>query len=195
MVSITPSGFFGSSPKNILILEDFIDNYELEKLNNFIRKNTTWDNQIGFWQDRVITCENILSCDPKILEIINNIYLRSVSHVNNFFNIESTSTGPAMAKWDVGQSLVPHADKEYHDGPNKGQSNGCPLYDLGGIFYINDNYEGGEIYFPNQNLEFKPKAGSGYIFPGDMNYIHGVREIKSGTRYTLPVFWTITKHL
>jgi hypothetical protein len=27
-----------------------------------------------------------------------------------------------------------------------------------------------------------------------MNYIHGVTEITSGIRYTVPFFWTIVKH-
>jgi len=50
------------------------------------------------------------------------------------------------------------------------------------------------LYFPKQGLEFKPKAGSAYFFPGDLHYIHGVKEIKSGVRYTCPRFWIIKAH-
>jgi hypothetical protein len=62
------------------------------------------------------------------------------------------------------------------------------------LFYINDDYEGGELYFPNQGIQFKPKRGSAYFFPGDMNYVHGVTKIKSGIRYTCPFFWEILEH-
>ena len=62
------------------------------------------------------------------------------------------------------------------------------------LFYLNDDYEGGELYFPLQDVKFKPKKGAAYFFPGDKNYIHGVTEIKSGIRYTCPFFWEITKH-
>jgi predicted 2-oxoglutarate/Fe(II)-dependent dioxygenase YbiX len=99
-----------------------------------------------------------------------------------------------MVKWLPGQLQMPHADKELHDGPDAGTPNDFPWYDLAGLFYLNDDYEGGELYFPNQDVQFKPKAGAAYFFPGDKNYIHGVTEIKSGIRYTVPFFWTILSH-
>ena len=61
-------------------------------------------------------------------------------------------------------------------------------------FYLNDDYKGGELHFPKQNIAFKPKARAAYFFPGDRNFIHGVTEIKSGMRYTCPFFWTILEH-
>jgi hypothetical protein len=85
---------------------------------------------------------------------------------------------------------MPHADKQL---PN-GEPNDFPWFDIAGLFYLNDDYEGGELYFPNQGIEFKPKPGAAYFFPGDLNYVHGVREIKSGIRYVIPFFWTIKKH-
>jgi hypothetical protein len=62
------------------------------------------------------------------------------------------------------------------------------------VLMLNSDYEGGELYFPNQGIQFKPKAGAAYFFPGDMNYIHGVTETKSGIRYVCPFFWTIKSH-
>jgi predicted 2-oxoglutarate/Fe(II)-dependent dioxygenase YbiX len=78
-----------------------------------------------------------------------------------------------------------------HEGENSGKPNNFPYYDIAGLMYLNDDYEGGELYFPQHGIEFKPKAGAAYFFPGDKNFIHGVREVTSGTRYTLPFFWTI----
>jgi hypothetical protein len=44
-------------------------------------------------------------------------------------------------------------------------------YDLASLFYFNDEYEGGELYFPVQHgIEFQPKAGAAYFFPGDRHY-------------------------
>ena len=57
-----------------------------------------------------------------------------------------------------------------------------------------EDYEGGELYFPIQGIEFKPKARAAYFFPGDMNFIHGVRPVLSGCRYTSPFFWSILSH-
>ena len=87
----------------------------------------------------------------------------------------------------------PHADKELHEGPDAGTANEFPWYDIGTVFYLNEDYVGGELYFPKQNVTFKTKARGAYFFPGDMNYIHGVNVVTEGTRYTCPFFWTVTK--
>jgi len=76
----------------------------------------------------------------------------------------------------------------------RAEPNDFPWYDLAGLFYFNDDYEGGELYFPQHGIEFQPVAGAAYFFPGDMYYAHGVRPIKSGNRFTSPFFWTIVKH-
>lgn len=205
--SITPSGFFGDSSRNIVSLDHFITGEELYKLNSFIRGNTVWDvtetqyNDNGtviydsnYWEDRVITQQNIDKVDPKINNIIKGMVHRLKIKVDDFFQVDALPTPPAMVRWLPGQLQMPHADKELHSGPDAGKPNDFPWYDIAGLFYINDDYEGGELYFPNQGIQFKPKAGSAYFFPGDMNYIHGVTEVKSGIRYTVPFFWTILSH-
>jgi len=206
-VSITPSGFFGSSKSNIVEFEGFLSQEELETLNNFIRNNTTWDvtethyNENGtviydsnYWEDRVITYPNLMKVNPDIINILERLVARFKPKVDSFFQVDASPTNPALVRWLPGQLQMPHADKELHDGPDAGLPNDFPWYDIAGLFYLNDDYEGGELYFPNQDLQFKPKAGAAYFFPGDMNYIHGITEIKSGIRYTVPFFWTILKH-
>jgi len=51
------------------------------------------------------------------------------------------------------------------------------------LFYLNDDYVGGEIFFPNKegDLRIKPVAGSVVIFPSNMS--HGVDKMISGKRY------------
>jgi hypothetical protein len=207
MVSITPSGFFGDSPDNIVTLEDFMTEYEVSYLNNFIRNNENWDvtethyNENGtviydsdYWANRVASYPTIEKSDPKIPDIIQGMVERLKKEVDAYFNVDASPTSPAMVRWLPGQLQMPHADKELHTGPDAGKPNDFPHYDIAGLFYINDDYEGGELYFPNQGIKFKPKAGAAYFFPGDKNYIHGVSEIISGIRYTVPFFWTILAH-
>ena len=111
-----------------------------------------------------------------------------------FYNVNAKATSPAIVRWPVGTRQEPHADKELHEGPDAGTPNAFPWYDIASIFYINDDYEGGELYFPLQGIEFKPKARAAYFFPGDMNFIHGVRPVLNGCRYTSPFFWSIRSH-
>lgn len=205
--SITPSGFFGSSAENIITLEDFMTEEEIKTLDLFIRSNSEWDytethyNENGtvtydakYWEDRVATYPTIEKTDPQIVKVIEGMVARLKVEVDNFFGVDALPTSPAMVRWLPGQFQMPHADKELHNGPDAGKPNDFPYYDIAGLFYVNDDYVGGELYFPNQGIQFKPKRGAAYFFPGDMNYIHGVTEIESGIRYTVPFFWTILSH-
>lgn len=201
--SITPSGFFGSSPDMIQARENFMTPFEHQFLLNAAKNLTKWDvtethyNEDGtiiydseYWKDRVATGRTLNEADPRIYEVIIQMVERFKKEVDSFFNVDARPTSPAIVRWLPGQFQLPHADKELHDGT----PNDFPWYDLAGLFYLNDDYEGGELYFPNQGIEFKPKPGAAYFFPGDKNYIHGVREITSGIRYVVPFFWTIDKH-
>jgi hypothetical protein len=206
-VSITPSGFFGDSADNIVALENFMTEEEVTALDTFIRTNEHWDytethyNDDGtviydseYWKDRVATHGSLSKTDPEIPRIIERMVVRLKAVVDQHFAVDARPTSPAMVRWMPGQLQMPHADKELHEEPNRGLPNDFPYYDIAGLFYINDDYEGGELYFPIQGIQFKPKRGAAYFFPGDMNYIHGVTKIESGIRYTCPFFWTIAKH-
>jgi Rps23 Pro-64 3,4-dihydroxylase Tpa1-like proline 4-hydroxylase len=53
------------------------------------------------------------------------------------------------------------------------------------VYYFNDDYEGGEMYFPRFDLTIKPKEGQLLLFPAAYIYNHNVSEIISGTRYSM----------
>lgn len=202
--SITPSGYFGHGKEMIGEIENFISEEELVRLNNFIRANEIWDitethynedgtiiYDSGYWDGRVASYPTISKTDPGITEVIETIVKRLKPHIDKFFNVEAFPTSPAMVRWLPGNLQMPHADKELHEGDNAGKPNDFPWYDIATIMYLNSDYEGGELYFPNQGIQFKPKRGAVYFFPGDKNYIHGITQIESGIRYTCPFFWTI----
>lgn len=205
--SITPSGFFGDSINNIVEIKDFLTIEERKRLMDFALNNKIWDitethvDEDGLvlydhrvWEDRVCTYNSLMASDPSILDLIYSMIARLKVEVDKFFDVDARETGPAIVRWPVGSRQEPHADKEFHTGPEKGRANDFPWYDLAGLFYFNDDYEGGELYFPQHGIEFQPVAGAAYFFPGDMYYAHGVRPIKSGNRFTSPFFWTIVKH-
>lgn len=206
-VSITPSGFFGSSKDMIQSRENFMTKEELEFLSSAARQIDSWDitethyNENGtviydstYWDNRVASRPILDEIDPKISEVINGMVERLKKEVDSFFNVDASPTSPAIVRWLPGYQQQPHADKELTSGPDAGKPNDFPYYDLSGLFYLNDDYEGGELYFPNQGIQFKPKPGAAYFFPGDKEFIHGVTEITSGIRYVIPFFWTILKH-
>lgn len=204
--SITPSGYFGGCKENIVEIENFLTEEECDYLLLFAKGNTVWDvtksavNENGnviydadVWKDRVATRKSLDEANPAVAPMLENIIGRLKPVIEKHFNVEVNPTGPCIVRWPEGSMQWPHADKELHEGPDAGTPNNFPWYDLGTVFYLNDDYEGGRLHFPRQEIAFKPKKRAVYFFPGDLNYIHGVDIISNGTRYTSPWFWTITK--
>ena len=50
------------------------------------------------------------------------------------------------------------------------------------IIYFNDNYDGGELCYPEHDIVYKPKAGDLVIHYAET--IHGTSPVKNGTKYT-----------
>jgi hypothetical protein len=56
----------------------------------------------------------------------------------------------------------------------------------GMVVYINDDYDGGEIYYTKQNLVYKPKAGDFVVHSAEDHCEHGVYPVKTNVRYSFP---------
>jgi len=82
-----------------------------------------------------------------------------------------------FVKYDLGEHIEVHSDHGY--------SHICVLSCVG---YINDNYEGGELFFDKLNLKIKPKAGDLYLYPSTYLYSHASLPITSGTKYSIVTF-------
>lgn len=81
---------------------------------------------------------------------------------------------------------------EAYSGVHSDSHAGLEFVMFSTVVYLNDDYEGGEIYFPNQDVEIKPSAGDMVIFPGGGHeYMHGVKPVISGRRYTIAMWHTM----
>jgi hypothetical protein len=102
--------------------------------------------------------------------------LPAVQHYSKNFNIND------LRYWEAFNFIkyVPgHHFMEHHD---QGFSYNCVVSLVG---YLNDDYEGGEIYFRLQGLDIKPEAGDLFVFPSTFMYPHQAKVVKSGTKYSL----------
>lgn len=113
-------------------------------------------------------------------------------------------------RWRVGREQTPHLDYFYEEEPGhdyeKLSRNNIPksfLDTFGKMFqtkhyssliYLNDDYNGGELYFPEYNFSIKPEVGTLICFKGDENTLHGVKKVESGVRYTVSLFWEDTEY-
>ena len=64
--------------------------------------------------------------------------------------------------------------------------------DVSFLFYLNDQYGGGELEFYDLGLTIKPKKGMMIAFPSYKEFVHKVHPVTWGHRYTL-VSWVATQ--
>jgi hypothetical protein len=82
----------------------------------------------------------------------------------------------SVQRYQPGIGMGAHKDNELDDSVL-----------FGVVIYLNDNYEGGEIYYQDLDLKIKPKARSMVIHPAGIK--HEVLNVKgNNTRYTFSVF-------
>ena len=57
--------------------------------------------------------------------------------------------------------------------------------DLSMVFYLNDDFEGGDFIFPEHHIRVRPKPGMMICFPSSHHYLHGVEPVTRGKRYSI----------
>jgi hypothetical protein len=97
-----------------------------------------------------------------------------------------------------GYSITSYVDgdelPEHYDGYGSLPTpNGNPKREISSVLYLNEDFDGGEICFPNQGINLKPKPGMLAIFPANQEFVHFVTRVNSGFRYTVPQFWSIDR--
>lgn len=201
--SLVSPGHFGASLEKIVILKNFVETSDIKKIQNFVETINLWDNgkETGFnedgvcdydanyWRDRVCNGFLIKTLNPEIFNIVEYYIDKMKKVIEDKHNVEVYSRPPVIVRWIPGNLQSPHSDKQLNDG----SPNPFPTYDINSIIYWNDNFEGGEFYYPEYDIELKIEAGMAVAHPGDIHYLHGVKPVVSGTRWTTPSFYTITK--
>lgn len=103
----------------------------------------------------------------------------------------------SVKDWEMPQLLVypengghykPHADAEQCiDGVWKRVTN----RHITMLLYLDENYTGGELTFPDYGITMNPKIGQLLVFPSNRWYIHGVEPLVGGNRRVLVCWLTV----
>jgi hypothetical protein len=173
--------------KFIFEKENFIDLDICKKLIKYQKDNCPKNEPKGFWTNRIVTDYDIKI--KKLIEPIHNKILRLIKKFYKEKNIYLEFTN--LVYWGPNMELGAHADNVWIDRPND------PHYtshrDFSSVLYLNDNFKGGETYFPKLDHIIKPKTGKLTFFPSGSTHIHGVKKIIEGNRFTLATWFTKDK--
>lgn len=186
---------------DVIVVENFLSSEDLKKLNYIINNATEDDWKIEYTKNLKRFClekfgrddvENLVSegkfevtlgwedknynmVDEPIAEEIVQKLSSIVDSVDSSLETSGLKTFQRMQE---GVQLKAHTDQ--HTDPSIRYAT---------IIYLNDDYNGGELFFSNKDLELKPKPGSLVIFPGTDEFNHGVRHVTAGPiRYVLVGF-------
>lgn len=177
--------YYDLFPSTLNIVE-LIEEDELSATSK-ITKWKSWgpsDNKIIYGKQKNIhSSQNELNdskFDSFIIRTIKNAILNCSKDYSERYSLDIGSLTPiSISKYFEGNSMGSHVDS-YGENPKEV---------LSVVLYLNDNYEGGELYFKNQNIKIKPEFGSLVAFPSINPYFHESLPVTSGIKYISPGFW------
>jgi hypothetical protein len=129
--------------------------------------------------------------DSEILGIIKELDDAVQQQIFEIYGQRAECTFPPMFTMiDEDRSIRLHCDGYDFDGNRKYKESVCHF---SSIYYINDNYIGGENYAPYLGYEYKPRANSLLLncTPWDEDMAHGVLPVTSGKRFVRQHFWIL----
>ena len=169
-----------------LNIVDLIEEDELSATSKITKWNS-WgpsDNKVVYGKQKFINNVsnefNVSKFDSFIINTIKDAVVKCSQEYSERYSLDIGKLTPlSISKYFEGKGMGPHIDS-YSDSPKEV---------LSIVLYLNNNYEGGELYFKNQNIKIKPEAGSLIAFPSVDPYFHESMPVLSGIKYISPGFW------
>lgn len=165
----------GNSVNNIRITENVLSKKEHKQLLDYVANLDSWETQpwgVKFFVSKGMPTEIVDSLE----KVFRNAYQKCTDFYNVDLRVFERGAVP-LIKFEKGYKMNEHADT---------------AGDFAVIYYINDDYEGGEINFMDHNLKIKPKANSFITFPSNADYWHEVLENTIKERYSSTLWFHLT---
>lgn len=186
------SSILGTSADNVVSVGEFVDEEDLRMLIETANSISMWnkcdDPVLEEWKDKTCGADILMENHPDAYKVLERYARKALAEMEKFYKCNLKYREPSLVRWRAGMHIPgPHADKQNIDGTVK---IGFEDWDVSAIIYLNDDYDGGELVFPQHGIKIKPSKGSLVFFPGDDRYIHYVNNVDSGVRWTVPMFYT-----
>ncbi len=141
-----------------------------------------------YWNDRFIWHADIAAARPAAGSIMSRALGRAITRIRAFYKLTAPIYPDLLqiVRWCTGVSMPPHADNANPDG----SLHKMAYRDLAGIMYLNDDYEGGELYFTALDIAVKPRRGMLVGLTAGFHHEHAVLRVENGTGLTMPFFLT-----
>jgi len=168
---------------NITRIRHFISAAECAVLIEAFESNALTNSANDYWDDMIVYPKTIT--DPAVLGLMARTSSRTRDVILEKYRPERIFSDSIMlCRWDVGKELTPHIDNQATHAYS------TPWRTYSSLVYLNDDFEGGEIFFPRLKLALRPEQGLLVIFSSGPEHEHGVKPVTAGRRYTMPSWYT-----
>lgn len=191
----------GQVPPGIMIIRGFLERRACQELVAYADSqagvaatvqdaDASWDKPRAHRSDiRVTDHIDIGGVEDSLIALARDAF---VSQVGPYFGqtIEWIER-PALLRYQPGGYYVPHADAENWDADSMTWRRAVDR-DFSLLLYLDDQFEGGELDFPNFRFKMKPQAGLLVCFPADHRFVHEAATLTSGRRHVV-VSWAAAR--
>ena len=182
--------------KDLVIYENFLTSEECSKIIAVLDKSAKNGSMawmpISFYEsyssvlpqdgDKEIIEEKL---PENIFSKIKEGFINAVASVHDIDPKMVVQIGYHTQKWEPGAYARIHSDNT----DEHGNSGPFTRSRYAAFLYLNDDFTGGLLRFPKQDIEIAPKTGMLAAFDGGFENMHEVTLIESGVRYTIGSFW------
>jgi len=157
-------------PAGVFEYNNFIDEEDRKLLLEYVKFSDKWPNKnkIDFWEDKRLEIVDgvaekiLLKIRKKLIDLLKEEKL--------------ISNTPVIHRMYSGVGMGEHTDNQDIEEN---------IY--GFVYYINDDFNGGELVYTEYDYVYKPKAGTLIMHPCSIK--HMVKDVLDGpTRYTVLAF-------
>jgi hypothetical protein len=157
----------GNSVNNIQVTENILSKEEHKELLDYVTSIDHW--KVQPWGVKVLPPQEM----PKeIAKMLDKVFMLAHKKCIELYDVK-------LYPFENGRIPLVKFEKNY-----KMNEHADTTGDFAAIYYINDDYDGGEINFMDHNLMIKPKSNSFVTFPSNADYWHEVLENTGKERYS-----------
>lgn len=186
-------------PRQIKHLIESVDDDLIKTLLNSAQEAKSSQATVG----KIVDDQYVATHDPNICtanfidytnfnESVEALVRRCEELVEHHYSVECNTHSINFLHYPDGTHYWPHIDGQYIEESTAHRSS--VNRDLTCVVYLNDDYQGGEVYFPFFDIEKRPNAGDILMYPGSWQYLHGVKKVE-GVRYAIVIWFHTSPEL
>jgi hypothetical protein len=173
----------------IYYIENVLSSEDLSIVQAFAQEEDGWRGSVqdGSALELGSSSNSLKSMSDEVYDIFNKMFDDVITKSEPNLNIFPVSE---IQRFRSG--LLDHKSKEWSMNPHADNHQEYAItanIEKGLVFYINDDFEGGEIEYINKGIRYKPVANCMIVHSSYNEYTHGVRLVTKGDRYIMTNFY------